>query len=59
MAEKSNKEKMKSITLKAGLSIFFFLIMLPLTMVLGMKIFNYRFPDGEIDFIVRVEIGIS
>ena len=48
---------MKSIALKAGLTILLLLILLPLTLILSMKIFSYRFPDREINFIEKVEIG--
>ena len=43
---------MKNIALKAGLTILLLLILM-----IGMKLFSYRFPDGEINFIEKVEIG--
>ena len=48
---------MKSIALKAGLTILLLLILLPLTLILSMKILSHRFPDREIDFIEKIEIG--
>lgn len=33
------------------------LVMLPLILLFTMKILSYRFPDREIDFIEKVEIG--
>ena len=48
---------MKSILYKAGLTVLFLLILLSLTMIIGMKFFSYRFPEGEINFLEKVEIG--
>ena len=48
---------MKNLALKAGLTILLLLILLPLTLLITMKIFSYRFPDGEINFLEKVEIG--
>ncbi len=48
---------MKSIARKAGLTIRLLLMLPALILIISMKHFSYRFPDGEVDFIEKVEIG--